>query len=217
MTHNIHDIGYKRLFGNKTIFRQLIETFVEEDWVQELDFDQATPLDKSFVSDHYKETESDIIYSVPLLMADGTMQDVFFYILVEFQSTVQRFMVLRMLHYVTGFYLDFLHTHGIKSVKKLPAILPIVLYNGEERWTAPENIADLIEDYPPLGKYRPDFEYLKLIENEYSKEGLLKTRNIVTLLFLVEAYYDIELLQDELLALHSMMMMRWSARHSTFS
>ncbi|MEZ4860832.1 MAG: hypothetical protein R3C14_05970 [Caldilineaceae bacterium] len=30
MTATIHDSGYKRLFSNKTIFRQLIETFVEE-------------------------------------------------------------------------------------------------------------------------------------------------------------------------------------------
>jgi hypothetical protein len=38
-TSNIHDSGYKRLFSNRTIFRQLIETFVEEEWVQLLDFE----------------------------------------------------------------------------------------------------------------------------------------------------------------------------------
>jgi hypothetical protein len=38
---NIHDSGYKILFSNRTIFRQLIQTFVEEKWVQRLDFDQA--------------------------------------------------------------------------------------------------------------------------------------------------------------------------------
>jgi hypothetical protein len=31
MSATIHYSGYKRLFSNKTIFRQLIETFVEED------------------------------------------------------------------------------------------------------------------------------------------------------------------------------------------
>lgn len=56
MTGTYHDSGYKRLLGNKTIFRQLYETFVEEDWVAKLDFDRAERLDKSFVSEHYKET-----------------------------------------------------------------------------------------------------------------------------------------------------------------
>lgn len=41
MTTTIHDSGYKRLFSNKTIFRQLIQTFVEEEWVPQLDFERA--------------------------------------------------------------------------------------------------------------------------------------------------------------------------------
>lgn len=64
MSTTVHDSGYKRLFSNKTIFRQLIQTFVEEEWVPRLDFDRAERLDKSFVSEHYKETE----YDLPLLL-----------------------------------------------------------------------------------------------------------------------------------------------------
>lgn len=54
MSATVHDSGYKRLFSNKTIFRQLIETFVEAEWVPRLDFERAERLDKSFVSEHYK-------------------------------------------------------------------------------------------------------------------------------------------------------------------
>ena len=41
MTLNIHDSGYKKLFSNRTIFRQLIETFIHEAWVKELNFEQT--------------------------------------------------------------------------------------------------------------------------------------------------------------------------------
>lgn len=54
---HIHDKGYKKLFSNPTIFRQLLETFVQEEWVRRVDFSHCERLDKSFVSDHYKETE----------------------------------------------------------------------------------------------------------------------------------------------------------------
>jgi hypothetical protein len=47
MSANIHDSGYKKLFSNHTIFRQLLETFVGEPWVQELDFSQCETVDKS--------------------------------------------------------------------------------------------------------------------------------------------------------------------------
>jgi uncharacterized protein YlbG (UPF0298 family) len=52
----IHDSGYKKLFSNRTIFQQLIETFITEAWVKDLDFSKCETLDKSFITDHYKET-----------------------------------------------------------------------------------------------------------------------------------------------------------------
>ena len=46
---------------------------------------------------------------------------------------------------------------------KLPPVLPVVLYNGEPRWTAAEDVKDLIEEVPGgLAKYRPTVRYLLL-------------------------------------------------------
>ncbi len=41
--NKIHDKGYKKLFSNKVIFRQLLETFVDETWIKDLDFDYYRP------------------------------------------------------------------------------------------------------------------------------------------------------------------------------
>ena len=127
---NIHDSGYKRLrpdlsgklFSNQTIFRQLLTTFVKEDWVDDLDFESCQTIDKSFISEHYKETESDLLYKVGL-----KEREIYIYILIEFQSTIDDFMALRVLNYITNFYMDYLTSN--KGVKKLPAVFPIVLYN----------------------------------------------------------------------------------------
>lgn len=190
----IHDSGYKKLFSNKVIFRQLLETFVTEDWVQELDFDNCETVDKSFISEHYKETESDIIYKVRL-----RDNDLYIFVLIEFQSRVERFMALRMLNYITDFYMDYVASNP--GVKTLPAIFPILLYNGDAQWTAPTTIAELIADGNRLGRFALNFEYFKIAENEYSKDELLRIKNIVSTLFLAESYYDIKVLQDELLTL----------------
>ena len=135
---NIHDSGYKKLFSNRTIFRQLLETFVNQEWVHSLDFDNCESLDKSFISEHYKETESDLIYKIQF-----HDREVYIYILIEFQSTVEPFMALRVLNYITNFYMDFLVNN--RNVNKLPAVFPIVLYNGSAPWTAPVNLSALIE------------------------------------------------------------------------
>ncbi len=57
-----YDRGYATLFKNRTLFRQLIESFVPESWVKDLDFTDCEALNKSFVSEQYKRTESDLIY-----------------------------------------------------------------------------------------------------------------------------------------------------------
>lgn len=191
----LHDSGYKKLFSNRTIFRQLIETFITEAWVKELDFTECETLDKSFITDHYKETESDLIYKLKL-----HQKTVYIYVLLEFQSKVDRFMVLRVLFYILSFYMDY--TANYKRIKKLPAIFPIVLYNGKRKWSAPTKISDLIAAEPSLGDYAIDFQYLLLNERAYSKEQLLTIRNIVSTLFLAEGHYDIALLERELLNLY---------------
>ena len=193
---NIHDSGYKKLFSNRIIFRQLIETFVDQEWVHSLDFNTCEPLNKSFISEHYKETESDLIYKIQF-----HNREVYIYILIEFQSTVDPFMALRVLNYITNFYMDFLVNN--RGVNKLPAVFPIVLYNGEAPWTAPVNLSALIEQMPSLGAFALDFQYFLIAENQYSKEALLKIRNIVSTLFLAESHYDLDLLEVELLNLFS--------------
>ncbi|MEZ4836526.1 MAG: Rpn family recombination-promoting nuclease/putative transposase [Caldilineaceae bacterium] len=139
----MHDSGYKILFSNRTIFRQLMETFVTQSWVAQLDFDRAERVDKSFVSAHYKETESDLIYRLP--WGDD---ELYVYVLMEFQSTVDSWMALRMLNYITNFYMDWIEANG--DAEKLPPIFPLLLYNGDTRWHAATSLGELIEDEPAL-------------------------------------------------------------------
>ena len=88
-----------------------------------------------------------------------------------------------------------------RKIRKLPPIFPIVLYNGKRRWTAPTSLETLIERPDLLGQFGISFEYFKIAEMEFSQASLLKIRNIVSALFLTEAYYDVEVLREELMAL----------------
>ena len=97
--------------------------------------------------------------------------------------------------------MDFLVNNS--GVKKLPAVFPIVLYNGNAPWTASVNLSELIEQTPPLGRFALDFEYFLIVENRYGKEALLKIRNIVPTLFLAESHYNLEMLEVELVNLFS--------------
>jgi predicted transposase/invertase (TIGR01784 family) len=86
-------------------------------WVKELDFNSAETIEHSFISEAYRETESDLIYKLKL---NG--QDVFIYVLLEFQSSVDRFISVRILNYITSLYVSLIKSGQIKE--KLPPSIP---------------------------------------------------------------------------------------------
>ncbi len=58
------------------------------------------------------------------------------YLLIEFQSSVDKYMALRMMVYQGLLYQDLIRQGAVLSEGRLPPVLPIVLYNGSQRWTA---------------------------------------------------------------------------------
>jgi predicted transposase/invertase (TIGR01784 family) len=182
--HNAHDSGYKKLFSNHELVRQLLTSFVNEDWIDNIEYSTLEKIDKSFVSDEFAERESDLIYK-----AKYKGNDIYIFILLEFQSTVDRFMSLRMLRYIIELYEDLVKNHKLKT---LPAVFPVMLYNGEKKWTAPEELSILIENSIPE-KYIPKFRYFKIAENEFSKDFLKNMENAVAALFYTENLSEDEL------------------------
>lgn len=78
-------------------------------------------------------------------------------------------MALRMLNYLTNFYMDYVASY--QDVTYLPPVFPIVLYNGDRRWTAPVKMETLIRDVGVLGKYGVRFQYFKSVEHEYPQRA----------------------------------------------
>lgn len=190
----IHDSGYKKLLSNKEIFRQLITAFVHEKWVKDLDFSRCELIKGSFVSRRYKKTFTDLLYKVKL-----RGRDLYVVILLEFKSVPALFVAVQMAGYILDFYRHLIDSE--KRLRKLPPVFPILLYNGKKRWTSPINLAELIEGQELLGEYMLHFKYFPVIENSFNRKVLLQIGNIVSTLFLLEAHYDIKLMERAVLAL----------------
>ena len=66
-------------------------------------------------------------------------------------------------------------------------MLPIVLYNGRERWTAAEEVAELFAPAPAgLAAYLPRLRYLLLDEGRYPPSELERLPNLAAALFRLE-------------------------------
>ena len=180
-----HDNAYKHLFSHPQAVRDLLRGFVEEDWVALLDFDTLEKVAGSYITDDLRDREDDIIWRIRM---KGAAADewLYVYLLLEFQSSVDNFMAVRILTYIGLLYQDLIKTKKIKA-GKLPPVFPLVLYNGARAWNAEREVENLIETVPAsLAAYRPRLRYFLLDEGRVSEEILHQPDNAVSRLVEIE-------------------------------
>jgi hypothetical protein len=169
------DAGYKLLFSAPEVVRDLVLGFIPDAWLQGLDYATLEKVPCSFVADDLRQRSDDVVWRVK-----AGEDWLYLYILIEFQSHVDPFMAVRLLVYVGLLYQDLLRRQEVRPGHPLPPVLPIVLYNGGQTWTAATDLAALLPRVPGLvANYLPQLKYLLIDENRYGEEELAAMRNLV--------------------------------------
>jgi Putative transposase, YhgA-like len=120
-----HDHSYKLLFSHREMMADLLQGFVTAEWVQAVDLTTLERVYSSHVSDDLRDREDDIIWRIR--WQDGWL---YIYLLVEFQSTVYRYMAVRLMTYEGLLYEGLIRSHQPMPRGLLPPVVPIVLYNA---------------------------------------------------------------------------------------
>ncbi|MBU0498704.1 MAG: Rpn family recombination-promoting nuclease/putative transposase [Gammaproteobacteria bacterium] len=184
--HPPHDNAYKHLFSHPKAVEDLLRGFVHEDWVGQLDFGSLEKMSGSYVSDDLRDREDDIVWRLRLQGSDDG-DWLYVYLLLEFQSSVDPQMAVRILTYLGLLYQDLIKGGQVAKADKLPAVFPLVLYHGERPWTAALDIAELIETGPAsLAAYRPRLRYFLLDEGRVPESDLDQPDNSIASLVQIE-------------------------------
>ncbi len=185
---NKHDLGYKQLLSFIEMFRQLIQGYTNEDWKEKLDYSRAQRVDKEYVLPDFKKKESDILYKVPLVDKEKNEKEIFLFVLIEHQSTVDHSIAFRLLFYLAHVWYD-IYKNMTPSEQRsesfsLPPVFPIVLYNGNEAWTVKNSLRDIVQSGEIFGDFLPSLKY-HLIDIS-KQEELEKQANALAAVFLLE-------------------------------
>jgi len=163
-----HDSGYKLLFSHPELVRDLLTGFVKEDWVFEIDLSTLESVNTSFVTDDLRERHDDKIWRVRFR---GNW--LYLYLLLEFQSSDDYFMSVRIMTYIGLLYQDIIRSQSLKRGDTLPPVVPMVIYNGKSAWKSPCEIRELINTvHPSLDKFTPHLAYWLLDEGRVGDENL---------------------------------------------
>ena len=187
MADNIHDKGYKKLFSKKKNFIDFLKKYINESWVNTINENDLTLIDKEFISEDYLEKESDIIYKASLNNGEGS---VYFYCLLEMQSSVDFSMPFRLLCYMTELLKKEFSNVSKEERKrkefKLPPVVPIVLYNGKTSWTAEVSFKKYFSCGEKFGNAVIDFTYLLLDLTQENEKFILSTNSLIDNIFAID-------------------------------
>jgi len=154
----MHDEHYKQLFAFPRMVEDLLRGFVAGDWIDEFDFATLQKLPAEYVSDERRTRRGDTVWQV-------CHRDAWLHVLVllEFQSTDDPDMALRILEYTALLYRELARNDALGPDRRRPPVLPVVLYNGAPPWRAARDVSDLITAVgPPLAPYQPSQRYVVL-------------------------------------------------------
>ena len=191
-----HDAAYKRFFAHRRTVEDTLRALdvavstadagkrdreVDDDFARRLDFATLERMPASFVTEHLGRRHADMLWGI------RTFDETWLHLLVlfEFQSTVDRRMAFRMMNYAGGIWMG-LESKQLGPGRVLPLVVPVVVYNGQRRWTAPKDIRDLLTPVPVelLGS-RPRHPYI-LIEVQRLGAPPLPEDNVLSMIVALE-------------------------------
>jgi hypothetical protein len=188
---------------------QLLREFVVESWVGDLDLDAMERVNAKFHAEDGERRESDVIWRIP--RRDGG--DAYLLLLLEFQSSPDRWMALRAMVYAGLLWQQIVKEKRLTPDGRLPPVFPVVVYNGDARWTMPTALNALIglPAGSPLWRWQPDMRYHIVDEGAFADADLASRDTLAALLFRPENARQ----PDQIVALVDAII-DWFRRHAGF-
>ena len=159
---------YKRLYSFPEMVADLLHSLLPGKVVEGMDMGSLEKMSAEYVGDDFRKRHGDTVWRVRADGAEGGWA--YALVLVEFQSSTDPTMALRVLEYTAMLYRDLLRAKVVKPGELPPVLL---LYNGESPWSAALDVRDLIvETGPTLAAYQPSQRCLLLDERHVEADDM---------------------------------------------
>jgi predicted transposase/invertase (TIGR01784 family) len=139
--HHPHDMMVRAVLSDLAEARSFLQTHLPQEVSQALRWSTLTLLESSFVDEDLRASEADFLYEIDHVSSE---EPVWIYVLLEHQSTPDRWMRFRLLKYCCRIWDMSFRAHP--EQRELRAIVPLVFYQGEHSWSYSSEFADLFAE-----------------------------------------------------------------------
>lgn len=172
------DAGYKQELSKPEQFIHFVQKYVGTDWSIGLSPEQISICNKEYVLEDYQKRSADLVYRINL-----KEQILYVYLIMELQSKVDFTMPFRLLTLMFGLLLKiFLETPVAERERKdfrLPAVIPILFYNGNHRWSAETEFRKYMSGAGYFGEYSLNFKYYLVDLSQIKNDDILNTNKLI--------------------------------------
>lgn len=130
-----HDRSFKQAMANKQVAKEFFQTSLPKELAEKINWEVFDLQPGSHVDRRHKELIIDVLYRTEI---EG--HAAYLYLLVNHQSTVDKFMPFWTIQYTCNIIDKHLGTHGT-----IPLVVPLVVYHGKTPWNSSNNINDLVD------------------------------------------------------------------------
>ena len=182
-----HDNGAKLIFDDPILCAQFLRGYTNIELLRDVQPEDIEDISERFLPMWQEGRDSDSVKKVRLKDCE-----LFLIAIVEHQSKVHYDMAFKLLRYIVMVLTDYESEQekkkpGVTRTKEFryPPILPVVYYEGTDRWTAARNFKDRVYLNNVLGRYIPDFEYVVVPVASYTNEELIEKKDELSLIMLI--------------------------------
>ena len=190
--HQPHDKLFKQGFGDPVNAAGFLRHQLPDAIAESIDWERLALQPGSFVDSHFRQHESDLLFSATIGGGDCLV-----YLLFEHQVSEDPLIALRLLRYMVRIWESWIKE---KPGKTLPVIVPVVLAQNETAWRIPNVFSSLLDlptgregDFAP---FVPDFQFQLVQLAGIPYEALRGTPAGILVLRVMKAERSGQLLSD---------------------
>jgi hypothetical protein len=147
--------------------RDLIQTHLPADLVAAMDLDSLKLQKDTFIDEELRECYSDLLYWVQLADHDAKRGQGQVYLLLEHKSQSDPMTCFQLLRYIVRIW-----EQQLRRGQPLCPVFPLVVYHGQEAWSSPRSLEDLIGGPRNLFQYGVRLAYPVLDLGQIPDESL---------------------------------------------
>ncbi|MBZ0115825.1 MAG: Rpn family recombination-promoting nuclease/putative transposase [Sandaracinaceae bacterium] len=161
MPSSPHDLLFKKTLSIAQNAEGELRAMLPPELAAQVDWATLKTERGSFVDAEAREWHTDLLFSAELSGRQALL-----YLLLEHQSTVDAWMPLRMLTYMTRIWAE----RREAGATRLPVIVPLVLHHSETGWTASRRFVELVDaDADLLSLVHPFVPAIELLVDDLSR------------------------------------------------